>query len=342
MYLCNYTDKDLNDRFGMIRFPKSKALQLEQEGKIKIVDKNDTITKVIHDYKTNDTQLKSNHLQDKKKKIAWVQDNSKEGGAEISNKRLRTIGLSLGFAICLITPQQFDYSSLLTADLIIIYNIFEFSPEQYKKIYHVIYELRKPYIKYDHDHREMKRPYIATQLFTLSKLNIFLSPEHKKRSIEVYGKQIERYSIALPLSIDNNFYINKGLERKDDSVFIPCLRKCHKNFLNYFEQNKNLTYTIISDNNFISNSAKQKVIKRVTQNEMINLYNTHKYMFHEPDSFWAGERIYFESLLCGCIPIVNDNVGHYSWGKDYNLDNLKSAGIIFWKQVDNVIESRYS
>jgi len=339
--LCEYTEESMSKKYGRITLPLHKALQLETEGKVKIINKNDNILKVISDYnkKTNDTVLK-NRI-DSKKKVAWVQDNSKTGGAEISNAYLRELGNQLGFYIELITPQKFDYSFLLTCDIVIINNFYEFENEQYQKIYKVIYELRKPYIKYDHDHREVKRPHLSRQLFTLSKKNIFFSPAHEKLFYSSLGEHIKQHSIRLPVAIDINKYVNKNLQREKDSVLVPCLRKCLNNFKFYYEQNKNKKYTVILDgiSNIYRGEKEIKYLTRVNQDMMIDLYNAHEIVYHCPDTFWAGERVIFESVLCGCQYISNDNAGHTSW--NFNTDSIKvilsKANYDFWKVVEKCL-----
>ena len=175
-------------------------------------------------------------------------------------------------------------------------------------------------------------------------MNVFISPLHQEKLSSVLGNQINEHSVCLPLAIDLNVFKSlKDVKRQKGTVLIPTFRKCGQNALNYINTNADKKYFVIGQ---IASGIKKGVsiegIPPVNNDEMAKLYNTYEEMLHIPVSFWAGERIYFEALLCGCKPIVNDNVGHTSWKFTKNTlkNKLKQAPFTFWKEVENVIKNR--
>lgn len=345
---CEILDKEWKRRQsgGVISLEINKAQRLQQTGKVRILNQKPDCKKktmISYDNKAliasdGDYMNKSMFSLKKKVKIGWVQDFSKVGGAELSNKHLANIGNDLGYDIIGITPVNFNKQVLYNSDLLIINNFFEFPIEKFNTVMDAIYEKRIPYIKYDHDHREMHRPYFSRQLFTMSKLNVFISPLHKEKTINLLGSHIDDHSICLPLSIDTKEYIDiKEMNRIKNSVIVPCYRKCKDNIVKFIKENKDKSYLIIGDIDFsLGTNFKITISKLVDANKMPELFNEYESMVHLPISFWAGERIYFESILCGCTPIVNDNVGHKSWNFNNGKlkDNLDKAPFTFWKEVE--------
>jgi len=336
---------------GIVHLYLSKARRLEGQDKVRIIDPvADVIEKTVKKYKTKvitpdcaNCYLSTKTFTGKKKyKIAWVQDYSKLGGAELSNMYLVDIGERLGYDIVGITPNNTNTTILESADLIVINNIFEFTPERMGAILRCIYEKRIPYVKYDHDHREMRRKQFARQLFTMSRLNIFISPMHLDKMVSVVGEQIRNHSLCLPLAIDTKlFKINKNYKRIKNSVLIPTYKKCGANVNKYIEKNADKSYTFLGNCTFENNyKVKAEIVEKVELGKMVELYNTHEYMLHVPMSFWAGERVYFEAMLCGCKCVTNENVGHVSW--NFNKRNLRGvldkAPYRFWDKISEVLK----
>ena len=90
-------------------------------------------------------------------------------------------------------------------------------------------------------------------------------------------------------------YINKNSNREKNSVLVPCLRKCNSNFKNFIEKHINDKFYIIGDYDYHGSNIKK--LSNQNDDGMIRLYNMCETVYHEPDTFWAGERIYFEALL---------------------------------------------
>lgn len=344
---CKVLDPILKQRFEEIMFlDYEKACRLRNSGKIEILDQDLTSKSInVNQYKTkvlipeSNYTIKTKFESNKKKfKIAWIQDYSKpHGGAEISNRGVISVGELIGIDISVVTPQTFSRSILQECDLMVLNNIFEFTHEQLDILMYYCFEISKPYIKYDHDHREAYR-ITSAQLFLRSKLNVFLSPAHRDITTKSLHLPDDDKNICIPLCINTNQFTNKNETRDQFTALVPSPHKCVNNLVEYIKDNAKMKFTLISSRptpqfDHFSNVA---YVQTATQDTMVNLYNSHYYMVHLPNSFWAGERIYFESILCGCVPIVNSNVGHYSWPTQ-ELGDLKiwldAAPYSFWKEI---------
>jgi len=349
---CEITDKDREwkkrIKGGMISLEISKACRLERNGLVRIMNEStENRTKTMTNYRNraltanNDDYLSKSQFSSKKKvKIAWVQDYSRvNGGAELSNKTVVRIGEDCGFDVLPVTPSNFSRQNLHRADIIIINNFHEFPIQMYNQVYDAIYEKRIPYVKYEHDYRELKRVNISRQMFTNSKLNIFISPEHKKNYIKVLGRQVEQHSICLPLALDvNMFQRNKSIKREKNIVLVPVFRKCKENAKKFINEHQEYKYILTGQSN---DDLKGDITYLPFQylKDMPVLYNKCEFVLHVPDNRWAGDRVYFEAMLCGCKPIINKNVGHTSWEfiKDNVKEKLEKAPYKFWKEIEKCL-----
>ncbi len=277
----------------------------------------------------------------KKKRIAWVQDHSRNGGAEISNALVVRIGLDCGFHIITVEPTMpaQKVSELLgESDLIVLNNIWEFSEVQISAIMEAVGQ--KPYVKYEHDHRELDRPEFSKKLFQGSVLNVFLSPVHLKNHQEKLGID----GICLPLAIDIDFFKPvQGIIRKKNSALVCNVRnfKSWTKLQTFIDGHPDWIFTLLASNPVVHGD---NVVPRpmVRPEEMPATYSAHEYVVHLLDGWGAGERVIFEAALCGCKIISDERAGHMSWGKDLNdLEGLrtwlKQAPFDFWKEVDKLI-----
>ena len=264
-------------------------------------------------------------------RVAWVQDFSKYGGAEYSNLHVIRTGQKLGFDIVGVTPKTFNRSVIRDAQVVIVNNVFEFDEKQLKDLYWELFEYKKRFIKYDHDMRELRRLPKTRCLFERSAANVFLSNAHAKE----YKKE-HIYGISIPLAIDTAFWRNLRAERKPNTCIIPTYHKGPQNHDKIIAEHKDWQFTVIG-NKLPTQKPNIHVLGKRTPEQMRELYNTHEHMVHCPAVLWAGERVYFEAMLCGCKTIINDNVGHKSWGA-IERSSLEIAPYKFWELVENVIE----
>jgi len=281
----------------------------------------------------------------KKKMVAWVQDSSIHGGAEISNELVIKVGVDCGFSISVITPKVVDLESEFEkADLVIFNNIWAFNPLQMKAIDKFVSRGMRPYVKYEHDHRELGRLEFSRRLFANSILNVFLSPIHLDNHRQVLGCN----GICLPLAIDVDlFHLIPSVERKANTALICNVRnfKSWKNLQAYISDHPEIAFTVLSNGGAPVSGGNVKVYPMVPYEKMSEIYSTHQYLVHILDGWGANERVVWEASLCGCPIVANKMVGALSWGKEgfnVNLTNgtvvrewLEKAPYLFWREIDD-------
>jgi hypothetical protein len=277
----------------------------------------------------------------KKKHVAWVLDSpSSNGGAEISGRLVAQVGSDLGYAISLVTPNlptDVIIRTLAEADLIVINNIIFLNGEKMEALLTAIYSDRKPYVKYEHDHRELQRPDFARRLFAGSVLNIFLSPIH----LENHRQRLGIEGIALPLAFDvEQFNPVEGIEREPATALVCNVRnfKTWKALQAYIDEHPNLRFTIIARDAMVKGPNVQ-AREPIAHEKMPEFYSCHEYLVHLLDGWGAGERVVFEAALCGCLVVANERVGHMSWQRDLqDLPALRSwlaqAPYQFWREIE--------
>jgi len=342
--MVEYLEQALIDSYGKYGVYKQKDAELgEKVGKWKIVkDPSFPLSYISveeEQYKKRDHETKGI----KKARVAWVQDNFILGGAELSNRLVTRIGLDCGYAIDLVTPSTNPQAIELIlgqSDLVVINNIFGFEKEQMRALLKGIYSERKPYVKYEHDHRELRRSDFSRRLFQNSRLNVFLSPIHLKNYQEALGCE----GIVLPLAIDVDLFKPvESIERKKDSAVVCNVRnfKSWTNLQKYIDDNPKIEFIVMAENPVVS-GPNVKARPKVPYEKMPELYSGFEYVVHILDGWGAGERVVFEGTLCGCKIVANSRVGHTSWNKDLTNTNglrewLRVAPYQFWKEIDGKV-----
>lgn len=347
-------DKALTDHYGPTRrIELDKALLGEAKGKWKIIRENDDQhydTRVMfpEDQGVNLNPLTRADVHGqiyatkeiKKKQIGWIQDLVRVGGAEISNQEVIRVGTDCGFNITVITPESLQSNDQLSSiDLFVLNNIWYFGQEQMAVILKTIYS-GIPYIKYEHDYRELNRPDFSIKLFKQSKQNVFLSPKHLKD----YQKRLGCDGICLPLAINvDQFKPVERTNREKDSalMFDTPNRKFGKSGETFIKEHPKMTFTILFDGDLRIRGENVRSSLPVPYEDLPKLYSAHEYLVHLPERDWAGERIIFEAALCGCKIIANDHVGHMSWGRDLTdiellREWLTQAPYEFWKEAGKI------
>jgi len=276
------------------------------------------------------------------RRVAWIQDFKKVGGAELSNYAVVKVGEQLGYDIVGVTPSLFDTRVLGQADLVVVNNFFEFSPSQLTTVRQLLHEKRVPYVKYEHDLRELRRVNISRPLFRDAALVVFISPLHQGIYQKALGAECTARSVVLPLAIEVDVYKPAhGMKRERGLTIVPTPQKMNPHDLEtYLGQNPDRNLLIIGQCAIPLPPQRVEYIKRCPRHEMVKHYSRCEFMLHQPVQDWAGERVYFESRLCGCTPIVNEKVGHVSWEfNDEDMrDKLSRAPADFWKAVEEVVE----
>lgn len=276
----------------------------------------------------------------RKTKIAWVQDNFMIGGAELSSRLVVGVGIDCGYSIDFVTPSM-DLSTTETildqSDFMVISNFWGFFGGQLHAILKAIYSGRKPYVKYEHDHRELDRPEFSRRLFQNSVFNVFLSPIHLKNHQKALGCE----GIVLPLAIDVDlFRPAEGIKREENTAVVCNVRhfKSWTNLQKYIDSNQEIRFTVMAEASQVQGSN-VTTRRMIPHEKMPELYSEFEYVVHLLDGWGAGERVIFEGALCGCKIVANERVGYMSWNKDLTkIDDLRDwlvlAPYSFWKEVE--------
>ena len=291
--------------------------------------------------------------------VAWVHDTQKYGGAELSNQTVIEVGRRLGFEIYECYPETFDKKKLIEADLLIINNFFYFEPQQYYFILDLLFEYRRPYVKYEHDHREVygdtARIKLARLLFGRSFLNVFISPFQAENHRKRLGKLIDPYYLLPPAVDVEMFEILPEIERDPKKVVNLTGRLYRSKGLDHianFVRAKSHWWSFeiytknVEDVKRHFHKAKNvEVFAPVKYEELPEIYNSAGFVIHLPQAYEACGRTIAEGVLCGCSPIYNENVGiksfayfHLGDKERFNYDTFKEAirqgPYFFWKAVD--------
>ncbi len=278
-----------------------------------------------------------------KRKIAWIQDALIIGGAELSNKLVIKVGIDCGYEISVVTSDMVPEvmkQIIDQSDLIIVNNVWSFTEQQMFLISKAIYTDKKPYVKYEHDHRELQRKDFSERLFKESRLNVFISPVHFKNHQEVLGCD----GVVLPLAIDVDFFKPvEGVKRNPNTALVCNVRnfKGWEALQGYIDSHPEIKFTVMTERPPVQGS---NVIARakVPYERMPALYSEFEYLVHLLDGWGAGERVIFEAALCGCKIISNERVGHMSWNKDLtDVEGLRKwliqAPYEFWRVIERKI-----
>jgi hypothetical protein len=280
-----------------------------------------------------------------KTRIAWVQDNAIDwrGGAEFSARQVMAVGERCGFHIEMVTPAGFSEVALANADLIVLNNLWRFSGEQMRTILAVLFERRVPYVKYEHDHRELTRPEFSRRLFEHASANVFLSPAHRDNHVEGIGARGE----CFPLAIDVDAYRPvPGVPRVPGTALVCNVRaiKTWDRLNSYIAEHPEIQFAVLASTDVVR-GKNVKTIPPVLPEKMPGLYSAHEFLVHLPDAWCAGERVVLEAALCGCKIVANERVGHASWGWDLTdtdalRERLTNAPYDFWRLIDGIVSKR--
>lgn len=257
----------------------------------------------------------------------------------MSNRCVVNVGENLGFDIVGVTPSNFHASVIEDCDVAVVNNFFQFSKDQVRSILDVLWGKGKPYVKYEHDSREIGRRSFADRLFKESVLNVFLSPAH----LNNHRCHLGCDGVALPLAIQTDLFKPvPGVARDNNMALIVggWIRggKTEKALRQYVAENRNLLFVSVGFDLPGMSSVPHCAIEN-----MPTLYSKAGRLVHLPDIVCAGERVVFEAALCGCSNIVtNDRVGHASWNRDLSdteglREWLRQAPFDFWKAVETAV-----
>jgi hypothetical protein len=343
--LVENIDEALLATYGpKMHIARDKAIAGELRGKWRIVDPNDRPSpKPSSELKVATRAQEAKRV--KKARIAWVQDNGIDwkGGAEFSARHVMVVGERCGFHIGMVTPSDFYADVLANADLIVLNNLWRFSGEQMRVLLPILFERRVPYVKYEHDHRELTRPEFSRRLFEHAATNIFLSPVHRENHREGLGATGE----CIPLAIDVDAYGPvPGVARVPGTALVCNVRtiKTWDRLKSYIAEHPEIRFTVLAATDVVR-GRNVKTIPPVLPEKMPALYSAHEFLVHLPDAWCAGERVVLEAALCGTKIITNERVGHASWNWDLTdtdalRERLIDAPYEFWRLIDGIIAKK--
>jgi len=334
-----YTDRSMVMRFG------AKPIEVGDEMGAKLMSEKRAVPVSSFDTPPADKDLRDEKGQERLKqprkttglrpRVGWVQDTEKYGGAELSNLRVIRAGEELGYDFYTCTPRRFDKGKLITCDFLVVNNFFFFKPEQYHFILDLLFEHGKPYVKYEHDHREIigdeSRPKVARLLFGRSFLNVFISPFQADNHRRHLGDLIDPYYLLPPAVDTGRFRILRGIERDPKLMVNTSGRlfesKGYYRMLQFALSKPKFKFEIYSRNyRDIEGPFEQlknvRVFPPVDNEYLPKVHNRAAYTIHLPQALEACGRTIAEGVLCGCKPILNDNVGIKSF-KEFHLGDEK-------------------
>ena len=273
-------------------------------------------------------------------KILWVTDYTiKErpaGGAELTDYFMIEYGIKKGHNISICLPGDYKNYNLDDYDLIVLSNNVLFPDNFRNEIF------KRDYVVYCHDSLGWKRIFNSDKRLFNSKLNIFLSPLHRKS----FGN-IEN-SICIPPYIPPNFSMPEK-HTKNMVIYVGNLWdgvKGADNLYNFAKKHSEMKFYFCYKRKLpryesILKALPNTVMKGyVEYNEVSELLKQAEYFIHLPNSVEAFGRATAEAFLSGCKMIINKNVGSFSykWSKFYDYFRYKTLNSPndFWGAIEHI------
>lgn len=276
--------------------------------------------------------------------IIWLADftaKGHQGGAQQTNKEMVDYGRKKGHKIEYMTPLEYSAKKLSKADLVILNNQTLFSPHQITWII-----ANKIYMRYEHDYDAVEAIKDFPSLYLLSRLNIFLSPQHLKETERILGKNVPNAKVIAPPVDSKKFKVTRK-RRVKNSVFwcgnlVP--QKGMNNVLRYLEKNpkkKLFVAGIMPQMRMVADkflAAKNvKFLGEIKHSKIAEVYNRYESFIHLPNWKEPFGRATAEAYLCGCNLIVNDRSGALSFDWDWSdYEDIKekvNTQSEFWETV---------
>lgn len=254
-------------------------------------------------------------------RILWLADYTTRevpaGGAEITDSHIIGAGLSLGYEISVVRPNQYVRGQEKTVDLVILSNNFEFADDVRAKIIKTV-----PYAAYSHDIGRWgdvvrRNPTI----FENAKASIFLSPGHRDKFKKYLSGATNIFCV--PPHIPACFY-DRGLERQERIVYAGNLYdgKGLHNLIGFISSNPKVCVDFYYKRHSSGILSQLKSNRRchlkgyIPAEELYMIFNQYRYFVHLPREYEAFGRAVAEAYLSGCGLIVNDKIGALSYGWD--------------------------
>lgn len=278
-------------------------------------------------------------------KIIWLADYTVEdhkGGAQQTNETMIRAGRRK-YDIEVMKPDSFDKKKIGKATLVITNNITKFNPDD---LYWMTQKI--PFVRYEHDYTAVTQNIADGQLFRRSLKNIFLSPLHYIESCKIFGDNIKRKVIIQPCVSPSVFNVDKGVERKPQTVIYAgqlCTEKGADEFDQFIKDHPEKKFIVCGwgrDSEKIKDNENVEYHESIDHKELVKLYQSSQYFYHRPQWKEPFGRSVVEAYLCGCSLMINENIGamSFDWNwEDYDLivRKMNEAPSKFWKVIEDVI-----
>lgn len=175
------------------------------------------------------------------------------------------------------------------------------------------------------------------QFFSLSKLNIFLSPLHRDISLQILALDKAPLSYVLKPTVDASRFYNQGLERDIEYLFVGVIGEAK----GLEEMRKRFSNSDIHFAGKMFPGAKLDFGKHhgaIAYEEVPKLMNRAKNFVFLPRWPEPQGRVVIEAALCGCNLITNERVGACSFPFDIsNPQNFSNPTQELWEQIEKVL-----
>lgn len=257
-------------------------------------------------------------------------------------------GKTLGLDIVEVNAKNFiSHLDDINTDNFYIINNFPLLYLKYPNQINEILETKR-YARYVHDYDWVYGTIpeeIIRQVFKDSKLNIFLSPLHYKRT-KMTGLPIDNHIvIPSPIQFDLPTYI----ERKEDTVIYTGGIATHKgitNLMNYALLNPHLSFHLygwVENQSLLECLPKNvKIFKPIAQDKIQQKLYEYEYFIHLPLWNEPFGRSVAEAYFAGCELITNNKVGFQSFDWNYQKKmsvkkEIDEAPTKFWNAITNLL-----
>ena len=200
------------------------------------------------------------------------------------------------------------------------------------------------HVRLEHDFCRYLDNNIREYLYTSCVKTFFLTNYHYKKFVEYYGDYFENVEIV-PDPISKDRFYDMGLERKDDILYVGFMHplKGTDNFINYVINNTDKTFTVAGwgdsrYEDFMKSTSNVNFFGKIDYADMVQLYNSHKQMYYNPDFDEPFCRAVGEALMCG-VDIIGDSdkIGSLYMYRDDPVgfaDKCDNAAKTFWEILE--------
>jgi glycosyltransferase involved in cell wall biosynthesis len=175
------------------------------------------------------------------------------------------------------------------------------------------------------------------QFFSLSKLNIFVSPLHRDISLQILALDKAPPSFILKPTVDTSRFYNQGLKRDIEYLFVGVIGEAK----GLEEMRKRFSNSDIHFAGKVFPGAKLDFGKHhgaIAYEEVPKLMNRAKNFVFLPRWPEPQGRVVIEAALCGCNLITNERVGACSFPFDIsNPQNFINPTQELWEQIEKVL-----